>query len=122
MNFEENGEEKLGIPGAENTPEPTTDAHENDESDGIYVMEALSEKGERKVTPDELTRLMKHTIDVLVSHGKSRTRKEMKKKLEKEFKIDIVTEEPFEPQVMEIAIRNAMKHFDRKIERLDESR
>ena len=37
MDFEKN-EKKLGISGAENTLEPTTDAHENDESDGIYVI------------------------------------------------------------------------------------
>ena len=121
MDFEKN-EKKLGVLSAENTLEPTTDAHENDESDGIYVMEALSEKGERKVTPDELIVVMQGRINTLFSLGKTRTHKEMENELKEEFKFDTVTGEPLESKVIEIAIRNAMKHFDRKIESLDESR
>lgn len=123
MNFGKNKREEPEALGVKNTPEeshePTADAHKDDESDGIYVMEALSEKGERKVTPDELTKLMNHTVDALVSHGKMRTRKEMEEELEGEFKIDIVTGEPFESKVMEIAIKNAMEYFDIKIKHLD---
>lgn len=126
MDFEGNKKEESEILDTESAPkglrDPALNKPNGEELPLLDTMATLSDKGEKKMWPKDLSEVMMRAIDNRIGAvGKLPTHDEIKKGLIEAFKFDTFTGEPLEPQLIEVTIERAMKYFDRKVKHLNES-